>query len=150
MIEIIVFTVTFVSVNSFKYLMRPFSALFLLLVLVNSSCKKEVPDGGVVKGKNRIIVTVMHHERILQGIPVYLKFNSTEFPGDDSTLYDWNKTSDLSGVAVFEDLFDGNYFLYGKGIDMGIGLQVMGGATLLVNDSTTVNDEIYFPLMVTE
>jgi len=92
----------------------------------------------------------MHHERILQGIPVYLKFNATEFPGHDTTLYDWNKTSDISGVAVFDEMFEGNYFLYGKGIDTGIGLEVMGASALVVNDSTTVNNEIYVTLLVTE
>jgi len=150
MIEIIVCPVTFVAVNSFRYLMRYFTTLFLLLVLVTSSCKKEGPEDGVVKGTKKIIVTVKHHSRILPGITVYLKYNATEFPGADSTLYDWNKTSDVSGVAVFEDLFDGNYFLYGKGIDEVIHLEVIGGATLLVNNSTTVNDQLEFTLMVTE
>ena len=130
--------------------MKFFSTLLLLLVLLNSSCKKDTPEGGVIKGNKRIIVTVMHHERILSGIKVYLKYNAHEFPGADSTLYDWNTTSDMSGVAVFDNLFNGNYFLYGKGIDTGIGLEVIGGGSLAVNDTTTVNNEIYYPLMVTE
>ena len=142
----VTFRVCFGFINSMKY----FLSLFLWVVLISSSCKKETPTGELIKGKNKIIVTVMHHERILQGIPVYVKFNATEFPGHDTTMYDWNKTSDLSGVAFFEDMFDGNYFIYGKGIDTGIGVEVMGAAALAVYDSTTVNNEIYVTLMVTE
>ena len=130
--------------------MRYFLTFLILAVFVNLSCKKEGPTGGVVKGKYKIIVTVMHHERILQGIPVYLKYDATEFPGHDISLYDWNNTSDLSGVATFDEMFDGNYFLYGKGIDTGIGLEVIGAAAVIVNESTTVNNEIYVTLMVTE
>jgi hypothetical protein len=129
--------------------MRIISILLLLFILVNTSCKKDDANG-VVKGNKNIIVTVWHHERILSGIKLYLKYNATEFPGNDSTLYDWSATSDLSGVAQFNDLFNGNYFLYGKGIDTGIGLEVIGGAVVNLNDSTTVNNEIYVRLMVTE
>ena len=129
-----------------KYLLT----LFLLVFLTGSSCKKEGPAGGVVTGKFKIIVTVKHHERILAGIHVYLKYNATEFPGHDTTLYDWNQASDISGVAYFDEMFNGNYYLYGKGIDTGIGLEVIGAAPLNVNDTTTVNNEIYITLMVTE
>lgn len=130
--------------------MRYFFALALLISLQSSSCKKDTPSGAIITGKYTIIVTVMHHERILQGIPVYLKNDATEFPGHDTTLYDWNDVSDISGVATFHELFAGNYFLYGKGIDTGIGMEVMGAAALPVYDSTTVNNEVYVTLMVTE
>jgi len=130
--------------------MRYFLTLFILIFLTSSSCRKEDLSGGVVKGKYKIIVTVKHHDRILSGITVYLKYNATEFPGHDTTLYDWNQPSDISGIVFFDEMFDGNYFLYGKGIDTGIGVEVIGAAPLIVNDSTTVNDEIYVTLMVTE
>jgi hypothetical protein len=150
MTEILILPVTFIQSSGFSNSMKYFLSLFLLIVFVNSSCKKEGPTGGVVTGKYSIIVTVMHHERILKDIPVYLKYNATEFPGHDTSLYDWTKTSDLSGIVYFDKLFEGNYFLYGKGIDGGIGVEVIGGASVVVNASTTVNNEIYDTLMVTE
>jgi hypothetical protein len=130
--------------------MRYFLAFLFLVILTSSSCKKESPNGSVVRGKYSIIVTVKHHDRILQGIPVYLKNNATEFPGHDTTLYDWSKTSDISGVAYFKEMFGGNYFVYGKGLDSGIGLEVMGAVALSLSDSTTVNNEVYVTLFVTE
>ena len=129
--------------------MKHFLTLFLLILCI-TSCKKEDPSGGVITGKYSLIVTVMHHERILKDIPVYVKYNSTEFPGHDTSLYDWSKPSDLSGVAYFDKLFEGDYFLYGKGIDSAIGLEVIGGASVALYDSTTVNNEVYVTLMVTE
>jgi hypothetical protein len=130
--------------------MRYFLAFSFLIFLLSSSCKKESPTGSIVKGNYSIIVTVKHHDRILQGIPVYLKNNATEFPGHDTSLYDWNKTSDLSGIAFFNELFGGNYFLYGKGIDSAIGMEVIGAAAVSLSDSTTVNNEVYVTLFVTE
>jgi hypothetical protein len=128
--------------------MKYFLSLFLLILVVISSCKKENHD--VVTGKYSLKITVMHHERILKDISVYLKYNTTEFPGYDTTLYDWSKTSDLSGNVSFDHLFEGNYFLYGSGMDDGIGMHVIGGTSVAVNASTVVNNEIHDTLMVTE
>jgi len=128
--------------------------LFLLASLVFISCEKNEEHNGsgqvIVTGKNKLIVSVMHHTRSLSGIRVYLKYNATEYPGSDTTIYESKTTSDNSGIAVFENLFEGNYFLYGKGIDQGIGMTVIGAAPAVLNSSTITNNEVYIPLYVTE
>ncbi|MEO8087877.1 MAG: hypothetical protein ABI763_13720 [Bacteroidota bacterium] len=129
-------------------------AFFLLASLVLNSCdkKEELNSSGqvVVTGKNKLIVSIMHHTRSLSDIHVYLKYNATEYPGNDTTVYEWHTTSDNSGIAVFDKLFEGNYFLYGEGVDQGIGLHVIGAAPAVLNSSTITNNEVYITLYVTE
>lgn len=119
-----------------------------------SGCKKdEQKDNAgnvVVHGTNRLIVSVYHHTIALQGISIFLKNNATEFPGTDTTLYNWKTTSDNSGIAVFENLFPGNYFLFGSGIDQNISMQVIGAAPAALNSTTLTNNEAYITLYVTE
>ena len=131
--------------------MKFFSRFLLLVFVLFASCKKDGKDAtAMVKGTNRIIVSVYHHTVALPGIQVYLKYNVTEFPGTDLSVYDWNTTSDNSGVAVFENLFEGNYFLYAKGFDQNIGMNVIGASPVVLNSSTISNNEVYITLYVTE
>ncbi len=134
--------------------MNHFLRLFLITSLLFISCKKneELNSSGqvVVKGTNRLIVSVVHHTYSLSGIRVYLKNNAVEFPGTDTSVYDWNTLSDPSGIAVFENLFEGNYFLYAEGFDQNIGENVIGASPALLNSSTITNKEVYVTLYVTE
>ena len=131
--------------------MKPgFILLFIGTMLFASCEKKEELNNQVVKGTNKLIVSVKHHTLSLQGINVYLKFNATEFPGTDTTLYDWVSISNNSGIAVFENLFEGNYFLYAKGLDTNISMQVIGASGAVLNSSTITNNEAYVTLYVTE
>lgn len=127
---------------------------FFIVSLFFVSCKKneEHNNAGqvIVKGTNKLIVTVAHHTYTLPDIHVYLKNNTTVFPGSDTSLYEWNTLSDPSGIAVFEDLFPGNYFLYAEGFDQGIGMNVIGASPAILNSSTLVNNELYVTLYVTE
>ena len=126
--------------------------LFRSLLFI--ACKKNEDHNSsgqlIVKGTNRLIVTVAHHTYNLSGIDVYLKYNTTVFPGSDTTLYDWHIASDASGIAVFDNLFEGNYFLYAKGFDPGVGAIVMGAAPAVLNSGTLTNHELYLTLYVTE
>jgi hypothetical protein len=134
--------------------MKSFGKLFLLVILLFISCKKDVQrdeDGHIiVKGSNRLIVTLVHHSWAVTNVSVWLKNNATEFPGTDTMVYDWNTTSDLSGVAVFENLFPGNYFLYAKGFDATWGGEVHGYYPVVLNSTTITNNESYITLLVSE
>lgn len=129
---------------------RGFFIAFLFLV----SCKKNEDHNNagqvIVKGTNKLIVTVAHHTYTLPDIRVYLKNNTIVFPGSDTSLYEWNTKSDPSGIAVFNDLFPGNYFLYAEGFDQGIGMNVIGATPAILNSSTLINNELYVTLYVTE
>ena len=128
--------------------------LLLVLSLLFFSCRKSEDhnsDGQViVTGKNKLIVTVMHHTWAVPNVNVFLKNNATVFPGTDTAVYDWKKPSDNSGIAVFENLFEGNYFLYAEGFDQTWGAEVMGAAPAAINSSTITNNEVYVTLYVTE
>ena len=134
--------------------MKPGYLLLFAVSMMFSSCEKkeELNSQGqiVVKGTNMLKVSVMHHTLPLKGINVYLKFNATEFPGTDTSLYEWSSVSNNSGIAVFESLFEGNYFLYAKGLDTNIGQEVMGASGAALNSSTLTNNEAYVTLYVTE
>ncbi len=127
---------------------------FFIACLFFVSCKKneEHNDAGqvIVKGTNKLIVTIAHHTYTLPDINVYLKNNATVFPGSDTSLYEWNTLSDPSGIAVFDDLFHGNYFLYAEGFDQGIGMNVIGASPVILNSSTLINSELHVTLYVTE
>ena len=128
--------------------------IFFFGCLFFVSCKKndDYNNEGqvIVKGTNKLIVTVAHHTYTLPDIRVYLKNNTTVFPGSDTSLYEWNLLSDPSGIAVFKDLFPGNYFLYAEGFDQGIGMNVIGATPAILNSSTLINNELYVTLYVTE
>ena len=127
--------------------------LFLLAAVLLVSCGKDDTSNGpgpILTGKNKLVVSVIHHTYAVAGVSVFLKNNATEFPGFDSTMYEWQATSDPSGIAVFENLFEGNYFLYAKGFDPFVGLEVIGAAPAVLNSSTLTNNEIYVTLSVTE
>ena len=127
--------------------------LFLLAAVLLVSCGKDDHSGGpgpILTGKNKLVVSVMHHTYAVAGVNVFLKNNATEFPGPDTSLYEWQATSDPSGIAVFENLFEGNYFLYAKGFDPFVGREVIGAAPALLNSNTLTNNEIYVTLYVTE
>lgn len=134
--------------------MKGIFSLLFIPVFIFISCKKndEHNSAGqvIVKGTNKLIVTVAHHTYTLPDIAVYLKYNTTVFPGSDTSLYDWHTLSDPSGIAVFDNLFQGNYFLYAKGFDQGIGMNVMGASPVVLNSSSLVNNELYVTLYVTE
>ncbi len=128
--------------------------LFLLTSILFAACKKneEHNDSGqvVIRGTNRLIVSVMHHTWAVTNADLFLKNNAVEFPGTDTLLYNWKKTSDISGIAVFDNLFEGNYFLYAKGFDQVFGANVIGASPAVLNSSTLTNNEIYVTLYVTE
>jgi len=127
---------------------------FLVATVLLVSCKKNEEHNSegqvIVTGTNKLIVSVVHHTYSLQGIKVYLKNNTTVFPGTDTSVYDWSTTSDPSGIAVFDHLFEGNYFLYAEGFDYNIGVNVIGASPAPLNSSTISNNEVYLPLYVTE
>ncbi len=134
--------------------MKKFQKLFLAFCFLFIGCEKnsQHDEAGniIVKGTNKLIVTAMHHTWAVGNVRVFLKKDATEFPGTDTTLYDLKTTADGSGVALFENLFQGNYFLYAKGFDVTWGANVMGAAAAPLNSSTLTNNEAYVTMYVSE
>jgi hypothetical protein len=100
--------------------------VIVMLVCILTSCVKEGPGGNA-----EIAVWVKHHDKLIPGATVYIKYGSKEFPGDGLSLYDDSEVcgteGDDEGHTHFHDLKRGNYYLYAVGYDSSISETVMGG-----------------------
>ena len=107
--------------NNYNSLFTAICILFVGLAL--TACD---PDEGF--GGNASIegVVAHHHDPIANSI-VYIKFDATEFPGSDVTLYDDETDADAEGNYEFTGLKKGNYYLYGVGWDSLFTDSVFGG-----------------------
>jgi hypothetical protein len=96
------------------------------MMLFLSACTKNKLGGdSEVKG------FVMHHSKFIGEARIFIKFNSSEFPGSDTSLYDVRIISDPKGYYSFK-CYKGNYFLFGKGYDILSKEKVSGGIPVKV------------------
>lgn len=93
-------------------------------ILFFQSCKEEQDDpqpdlcNEGRTGELELVMRIVHHTRPIKGSRVFIKYNATEFPGDDTTRYDYAVSSlDDSPFATIDSLACGNYYLYAVGID---------------------------------
>ncbi|REJ81400.1 MAG: hypothetical protein DWQ44_10155 [Bacteroidetes bacterium] len=101
--------------------------LLAILAQIIFSCEKSErrkDEGVVVPGNLMLEAKVVHHTWEVPGVWVYLKRNAVEFPGYDSTLYEFKLLSDSYGTVLFENLYPGNYYLYASGYDAWFGANV--------------------------
>lgn len=127
-------------------LMRPSFYLILSLLLVTfSGCRKETvnPDGKIiVEGTLRLRVTAVHHSWGVPGIRIYLKKGATEFPGYDPAVYDFSIQADNEGVATFDKLYPGKYFLYAQGWDYYWADTVIGYSPVTLTDPSRLDNSM--------
>lgn len=125
-----------------------FIALLIMTGLIFYACKKQ-PEQPIVAASKKatLVLEVMHHQWTVPGIPVYIKKGATEFPGKDTTLYDFSLITNQSGNATFHDLIFGNYFLFVHGWDPVFNDSVIGYKPVVINDSSAaggiVDDRIF-------
>jgi hypothetical protein len=108
------------------------------LILGLFSCKKNQTGGkGSVKG------VVEHHGKPIADAYVYIKFNSTEFPGDDYTKYDTYVKADANGNYSIT-FYKGSYYLYAKGFDLDIPypFEVKGGLSVSLRNKENLTKNI--------
>lgn len=112
--------------------------LLLMVGLTMVSCKKNQVGGkAIIKG------TVKHHDKLIANAYVYIKFNSSEFPGEDVKLYDTYVQADASGnysVSVYK----GTYYLYAVGYDLDVPppYEVKGGLSVTLKRKDNVTADI--------
>lgn len=124
--------------------------LFLLIsvfVAFIFSCKKENKDP---EGAISLEVEIVHHDRPVIGLPVYLKANSSEFPGRDSTQYDYKQVTDQNGKVNFTKLAPGIDYLYAYGFDNVAGENVIGYTPVNLNSVSVQNNKANIVLYVSE
>ncbi len=83
-------------------------------------------------GKSNIKGKVMHHEQAIPYARVYIKFNATEFPGEDVSVYNTFIDADLNGNFLISNIYHGKYYFYAVGYDETISETVKGGVALKV------------------
>lgn len=109
-------------------------SLITILFFAINSCKKNQTGGkATLKG------VVMHHEKPIPNAYVYIKFNSSEFPGDDYKLYDTYVQADANGNYSIS-FYKGTYYIYASGIDLDIPppYTVKGGLSVTLRNKETL------------
>lgn len=104
-----------------------FLLIFSLLVTTMACKKNKIGGKATVKG------VVAHHEKPIPNAIVYIKYNATEFPGDNTALYDSYVNADNAGNYSIS-LYKGTYYLYAVGKDADIPLpnDVKGGLSFSI------------------
>jgi len=114
--------------------------VFILGIALAMGCSKKSDEVvPIVKGSISLEVKALHHTWEVGGIMVYLERGATEFPGQDSSIYDFKGQADGYGTFTFENLYPGNYYLYASGYDSQWGDHVFGYMPVVL-DSNTVNE----------
>lgn len=128
--------------------------LGVCFAIIFIGCKKDGirnPDGTiVVQGNITLSVHNYHHSWAVPYVHVYLKKNAVEFPGRDSTKYEYSVQADSDGNAVFTNLYPGNYYLYATGNDYYFGAWVRGQSAVVLNSTTLVNQTYGMELPMSE
>ncbi len=111
--------------------MKNFKYIFLIVCALSFfGCKKNQ-----LGGKSNIKGKVMHHSTPIPDARVYIKFNATEFPGENVSSYDTYIDADHNGNFLIDKIYRGNYYFYAVGVDPSIGITnniVKGGVALKV------------------
>jgi hypothetical protein len=89
--------------------------------------------------------TTQHHEKVIPNIDVYVKFQTTAFPGyDHFEQFNIMKTSDANGRVCFRDLPLGDHWFVAIGYDEGIREQVIGSIDLRFDLKNLKVDQILY------
>ncbi len=118
--------------------------LLLILLLFTaglSSCTKEGKGGsssisGIIK-RNGVY--------IIPNSVVYIKYGTTEWPGEDPQYYDDSYATGPEATFEFNELKKGDYYIYATGFDVTGGFAVNGG--MVVNLGRKAHKELD-PLIV--
>jgi hypothetical protein len=100
-------------------------AFFLLFAFVSSSCKKEQVEHQICSagpgGNVELAFYVYHHDSLIPGAIIYLKYNETEFPGTNPLNYDLTlqtgTTGHGNGHTHIPNMSCGKYYVYSEGFD---------------------------------
>ena len=125
-------------------------AVVTLLVLTLGGCKKNSDSQQIIQGTLSLDIQVMHHSWVVPNIPLYLKKDATEFPGNDTSIYELKTYADSDGKALFEKLYPGKYYLFAKGYDYYFGADVIGSTPIILSNPSSSNDPFHVTLMVSE
>lgn len=104
---------------------------------VGITCKKEKPLPAVANISIR--VEVQHNSVPVTNARVFLEASAIEFPGTDTTVYDWSDTVNAFGKVTFDSLFIGNYYIYSEGLS---GTDIVSGSLAVVLTEANENQVV--------
>lgn len=113
--------------------------IFIAVAILFTSCKKNQ-----MGGKSEVKGTVFHHAKRIPEAIIYIKFNATEFPGKDVSLYDAKLTADSEG-NFSGNFYKGSYYLYAVGKDYAIPApyEVVGGIAVKLRTNEKITTDVY-------
>lgn len=116
--------------------------LSITILFSLQSCKKNQ-----LGGKSSLKGVVNHHGKAIANAIVYIKFNETEFPGDDYKLYDTSVQADAEGNYAIS-FYKGSYYIYAKGNDLDVAYPhlVKGGISISIRN----NEKLVKNIAITE
>ncbi|MCX8080848.1 MAG: hypothetical protein N3F09_06385 [Bacteroidia bacterium] len=114
----------------------------LLIFIIGYSCKKNQ-----VGGKSDIQGVVKHHASVMPGARVFVKYGTEDFPGPDTTRYDYMVKADEQGKFKIS-FYKGKYYLYAVVFDYSLNPPAWTVGGLPLNLRT--NEDMSIILAVTE
>jgi hypothetical protein len=114
-------------------------AICFISVIFLAECKKNQ-----LGGKSKVKGIVAHHTKPIANAIVYIKFNSKEFPGQNTAVYDASVTANSSGYYEINNFYRGDYYLYALGTDPQIAAPyiVKGGLSVSLKSREEKNIDI--------
>jgi hypothetical protein len=117
----------------------------------NTSCKKnDISNPRLIDGVITLNVHVQHHSWGVSYIDVYLAKNKVEWPGMDTSVYNWHARTNQDGNCSFQKLFPGNYYLFATGYDPIFRDSVIGYIPVFIDESTIEGNMVDVTMIVSE
>ena len=126
-----------------------FSMIVSITALL-TGCDDKGNSQDLIAGSYTLEVTAKHHSWPVRELSVFLAVDKQQFPGYDSSAYRWKTITDSSGIAAFNRLFPGDYYLYARGYDSTWGDTVIGYMPLRITAETQPDNTIEADLYVSE
>lgn len=119
-----------------KYFIK-LSVIICVLISFNACKKNQLGGKATLKG------VVNHHGEPIANAVVYIKYNSSEFPGSEPGDYDTSVSTDASGNYSI-NFYKGTYYIYAVGLDMDIPppYKVSGGMSISIKNREHLTKDI--------
>ena len=122
--------------------------LFFVLACVTFSCKKESVN--TTTGNITLNITALHHNWPVHFLDVYLKYDTTSWPGTDPTLYDAVTQTGQNGNCSFDKLYTGTYYIYATGYDPAVDTTVIGYLPVVITRDNITDHALSVTMYVSE
>ena len=122
--------------------------LFVALAVLAVSCKKETV--GTTSGNITLNITALHHSWPVHYLRVYLKYDTTSWPGTVTGLYDDSTETSQNGNCSFGNLYTGNYYIYATGYDPAVDTTVIGYMPVAITKDNITDHALSVTMYVSE